>query len=173
MNDGLDKEIYLGVVFDLNNSQIEGRWIVEAVKAPFMDIASKLGLSGRIYVGGFEDLPRTHGESVFQISTYNNNNSDLPKKLRDVFAGVGVQDAEKFVFIVTNRLLKNQIHHYQKALKMNQLKNYNNKVYILYFGEDSQNFLIDLAKEYNTEFIQITSLKILSDFLNRTIITGG
>lgn len=173
MNDGLDKEIYIGVVFDLENTQIEGRWITEAVKPPFMNVASKLGLSGRIYVGGFENMPRTHGESVFQISTYQND-GDLPKKLRDVFAGVGVQDGERFVFILTNRIQENQIHHYQKALKMNQFKNYNNKVHFLCFGENyAKKSLLSLVKEFDAKYVHIETMKCLEDMLTQMIITGG
>lgn len=173
MNDELDKEIYIGIVFDLENTQIEGRWIREAVKPPFMNVASKLGLSGRIYVGGFEDMPRTHGESVFQISTYQDV-EDLPKKLRDVFAGIGVQDGERFVFVVTNRIQENQIHHYQKALKMNQIKNYNNKVHFLCFGENCANkSFLSLVKEFNAKYIHIETMKCLDDLLTQIIITGG
>lgn len=174
MLDDLDKQIYIGVVFDLNNVEFEGRWICEGIKVPLMNIASKLGIAGRIYVGGYEELPKTHGESVFQISSYHEE-GDLLKKLRDVIAAVGVQeDSEKVVLILTNRLGPHNSHHYKKIMKLNQLREYNNKIYLLCFGDGySPEIAKALEKEFSCVYLHIESLQGLEGKLNQIIVMGG
>jgi hypothetical protein len=173
MLDHLDKQIYMGVVFDLNNTEIEGRWLCEAAKVPLMNIASKLGIAGRIYVGGFEELPKTHGESVFQISTYQDE-GDLSKKLKDTFAAVGIQqDSERVVLILTNRLGPHNVFHYKKVLKLNQLKEYNNKVYLFGFEGCSHELARELEKEFGCDYLRVESLQVLESKLNQIVIMGG
>jgi len=173
MLDDFDKQIYLGVVFDLNNVEFEGRWITEVVKVPLMNTASKLGISGRIYVGGYKELPRTHGESVYQISAYQEE-GDLLKKLKDVIAGVGVQDAEKFVLIFTNRLAEHNFHHYKKIMKINEMKGYENKICLICFGENySRKLVKDLCKEFGCSYCHIESVNDLEKKLNQMIVIGA
>lgn len=168
--DDLEKQIYIGVVFDLDNVPFEQRWLSEVVKIPLMDIASKLGISGRIYVGGFENLPKTHGESVFQISTYHEE-GDLIKKLKDVFAAVNSQeDAEKFVFVFTNRLKTHDAARYKKALKLSELKGYESKICFLCFEGHSEDFMSDLQKEFEFEYFHIRSSQDLVDKLNQIVL---
>lgn len=170
MINGLDKQIYIGVVFDLNNVEIEGRWICEAVKVPLMNAASKLGIAGRIYVGGFEGLPKTHGESVFQLSTYQDE-GDIGKKLKDTFAAVGIQqDSEKIVLILTNRLSLHNIFQYKKVLKLNRIKEYNNKVYLLGFNGLSEDLAYELSKEFRCNYLHVESLSELENKLNQIVV---
>jgi hypothetical protein len=169
MIDDLDKQIYIGVIFDLNNVEIDGIWACDAVKVPLMNIASKLGVSGRIYVGGFQNLPKTHGESVFQISTYQDE-IDIGKKFKDTFAAVGIQeDCEKVVLIFTNRLSSHNIFQYQKILKLNQIKGYNNKVYLLCFDGCNESLAFSLQKEFECDYLQVKSLKVLENKINQII----
>lgn len=173
MLDDLDKQIYIGVVFDLNNEEFEGRWICESVKVPLMNVASKLGIAGRIYVGGYEELPKTHGESVFQISAYQEE-GDLLKKAKDVIAAVGVQDdSERIVLLLTNRLGQHNYHHYKKTMKLNQLREYNNKIYLLCFGNSySKDLAKNLEDEFECVYLHIDSMQGLEWKLNQIIVTG-
>lgn len=171
MFDDLEKQIYVGVIFDLNNVVFEGRWLTEVVKIPLMNIAAKLGISGRVYVGGFENLPKTHGESVYQISTYQEEGSDLIKKLKETFAAVDAQeDAEKFVLIFVNRLETHVASRYKKALKLSELKGHKNKVFFLCFDGHSESLMTNLQKEFGCEYFHIKSSQELENKLNQILL---
>jgi hypothetical protein len=57
-------------------------------------------------------------------------------------------------------------------LKLNQLKEYNNKVYLLGFDGCSEELARELKKEFGCNYLRVESLGVLTDKLTQIIVMG-
>jgi|688.fasta_scaffold00059_72 hypothetical protein len=140
MIDGFEKQIYIGIVFDIHDFTYNKDSGLKFIKKTFMDFFSNIGSSSKLYVSGNSKLPTTHGESVAQLNSYQIKDNDLfEKSFRDTLFGVGSQEGcKKIIFVCTNKFKPNNTYAYKNILRMNEDKNFNCSVHVLEFSKNSK-----------------------------------
>ena len=140
MIDGFEKQIYIGIVFDIHDFTYNKDSGLKFIKKTFLDFFSNIGSSSKLYVSGNSKLPTTHGESAAQLNSYKIKDTDLFEKLfRDTLFGVGSQDdCEKIIFVCTNKFKSNKAYSYKNILRMNEDKDLNCSVHVLEFSQNSK-----------------------------------
>jgi len=171
MIDEFEKPTYVGVVFDMDDFLSGNRFALEEIKKNIADFTTKIGINARVYVAGNENIPNTHGESVFQIFSYlyAKDNLSLVSKFRDCINGIGSQqEANKIVFLITNRFSKNKPSQYRKGFKINQTMAYGCKIFAFEFRRHNQG-LIDMSNEFGAEYMHIDDISSFSIILNNIL----
>lgn len=140
MIEGFEKQIYVGIVFDIHDFTYNKDSGLKFIKKTFMDFFSKIGTSSKLYVSGNSKLPNTHAEGVAQLNSYKIKDTDLFEKLfRDTLFGVGSQeDCKKIIFVCTNKFKPNKTYAYKNILRMNEDKDFNCSVHVLEFSQNSK-----------------------------------
>ena len=140
MIDGFEKQIYIGIVFDIHDFTYNKDSGLKFIKKTFLDFFSNIGSSSKLYVSGNSKLPNTHAEGVAQLNSYKIKDTDLFEKLfRDTLFGVGSQeDCKKIIFVCTNKFKPNKTYAYKNILRMNEDKDFNCSVHVLEFSQNSK-----------------------------------
>lgn len=153
MIEGFEKQIYVGIVFDIHDFTYNKDSGLKFIKKTFMDFFSNIGGDSskcskkslfsqhtRLYVSGNSKLPNTHAEGVAQLNSYKIKDTDLFEKLfRDTLFGVGSQkDCKKIIFVCTNKFKPNKTYAYKNILRMNEDKDFNCSVHVLEFSQNSK-----------------------------------
>jgi len=140
MIDGFEKQIYIGIVFDIHDFTYNKDSGLKFIKKTFMDFFSNIGSSSKLYVSGNSKLPTTRGEGIAQLNSYQIKDNELFEKLfRDTLFGVGSQDdCEKIIFVCTNKFKSNNAYAYKNILRINEDKNFNCSVHVLEFSQNSK-----------------------------------
>ena len=161
MLDGFERPTYVGVIFDMDDYTIGKQNALGAIKKILSDFVTKIGINSRLFVAGNENLPKTHGESVYQVTSYSGRSDtmSLDVKFKDCIHGIGAQEnCNKYVILITNRYGKNFPHHYEKALKINQIKEYGCEVIIFEMRTSTQQ-LSKLADEYKSKYVFVNEMQ--------------
>lgn len=167
MLDGFERPTYVGIIFDMDDYAVNRQNALGVIKKILSDFATKIGINSRIFVAGNENLPKTHGESIYQIASYSgiSDTMSLDSKFKDCVHGIGSQEnCNKYVFVLTNRYEKNFHHHYQKALKINQIKEYGCEIVFFEMRTNTQQ-LVDLAEEYKSKYIFVNDMQIFNQYI--------
>ena len=140
MIDGFEKQIYIGIVFDIHDFTYNKDSGLKFIKKTFLDFFSNIGSSSKLYVSGNSKLPNTHAEGVAQLNSYKIKDTDLFEKLfRDTLFGVGSQeDCKKIIFVCTYKFKPNKTYAYKNILRMNEDKDFNCSVHVLEFSQNSK-----------------------------------
>ena len=140
MIDGFEKQIYIGIVFDVHDFTYNKDSGLKFIKKTFLDFFSNIGSSSKLYVSGNSKLPNTHAEGVAQLNSYKIKDTDLFEKLfRDTLFGVGSQeDCKKIILVCTNKFKPNKTYAYKNILRMNEDKDFNCSVHVLEFSQNSK-----------------------------------
>lgn len=167
MLDGFEQPTYVGIVFDMDDYSVGRQNALGSIKKILSDFATKIGINSRIFVAGNENIPKTHGESIYQIISYSSSSDtmSLNAKFKDCVNGIGSQEnCNKYVFLITNRYAKNFLHHYQKSLKINQIKEYGCKIIVFEMSTNTQQ-LVDLANEYKLEYVFVNDMQMFNQHM--------
>lgn len=172
-----EKPIIIGVLFDLSIAHApNGRRYIDIAKDHLIGLATKLGLSSRIYVVHPDnaELPRHQGESVYQIASYQEParfDLEMLGKYLVYFLGSQDSDIDKVILVFTDRYTPAVRHKYQKLFVINELKNYDCKFKVFGIGPRyHKDDLAGLLAEYKSDLIQLEgNLDQLPSELNQLI----
>ena len=130
-----EPQIAIGVVFDLSLQHDKaGNRYIDVVKQHLIDLALKFGLNGCIYVSHpTQEMPKRQGESVYQISTYEDFPLDDAIKRAVTVIGNTNPDFKKRILFVTDRY--KQGYKLQKGLNLNNLNGYNCEFCLVGIGD--------------------------------------
>ena len=93
----------------------------------------------------------------------------LDVKFKDRIHGIGTQEnCNKYVILITNRYGKNFPHHYEKALKINQIKEYGCEVIIFEMRTSTQQ-LYELAEEYKSKYVLVDEMQTFNHYIQEIL----
>lgn len=168
MHLGFHKEAYFGVIFDIHDFTYNKDSGLKFLKTKMLELLSKAENKTKAYVAGYENLPKTHGESIAQIENFHiQHDYKLDKYLKDVLSGVGLQeDVKKYIFIFTNKYSSKSSYSYKNILRLNEVRQYNCKYYIFEFLKSSVE-LQNIVESHNENYFFINDMEYLSKILHK------
>lgn len=124
---------------DMDDFIMNGKSAVSEVKRELFEFSKSLGLNSRIFLGGNENLPRTPGESVGQIASYeiSKDMDKVRQKFKDCVYGIGSQDGVRKVIVVTNRFARGSRHDYKLAIDINRRQSLDCDIHVFEFRRNS------------------------------------
>lgn len=167
MHLGFHKDAYFGVIFDIHDFTYNKDSGLKFLKTKMLELLSKTENKNKAYVAGYENLPRTHGESIAQIENFHiQHDYKLDKYLKDVLFGVGSQDDfKKYIFIFTNKYSSKNSYTYKNILRLNEVREHNCKYYVFEFSNNSVD-LQNIIESQNGNYFFINDMEYLSRILN-------
>ena len=168
------KPTYVGVVMDMDDFKMNGKSAVSEVKRELCEFSKSLGLNSRIFLGGNENLPRTSGESVSQIASYEITKDMDPvrQKFKDCVYGIGSQDGVRKVVVVTNRFSQGRRHDYKSAIDINRMQSLDCDIHVFEFRRNSKE-LSDLVEGAGGTYHFMSDTSELKGFLDGILREQG
>ena len=158
-----EKNILIGVVFDLSSVQEDGSKTINAFKDILLKKVLEIYPTSKIYVSHPQwKLPRDQGESTYCLISYQesaNFSVDFYFKNAINLVGECKDDYLKYVFLFTDRFQTPYSFQYQKGLLMNDLK-YNNEIFVFGIGDHYDDITLQtIVKNTNANFLHLSSIE--------------
>ena len=175
MLSGFEKPTYVGIVFDIDDFKTNSDSALKQIKEMLVTFANKIGIYARIFVGGNEHLPKSHGQSIAQIMNYKipRDNNNISDNFSDCVNGIGNQeDCKKYVIVLTNRFENNNIFNYKKGLMLNGFRNYDCEIIFFEIRRHNKN-LMDLVEQHSQKYFFIEDISIFQNYLKEILTEIG
>lgn len=137
MNLGFEKDCFIGVVFDIHDFTYNKDSGLKFLKNSMIKLLSGLDKGHKVFVAGNQNLPKTHGESISQLSQFSlDDKTNVNKMLRDALEGIGTQNnCNKYIFVFTNKFNPKQSYLYKNIIELNEKRDYQCIFHIFEFGK--------------------------------------
>lgn len=167
-----DIPVVIGVIFDINSNHIQnGIRLVDALKQSLLNCILQKNDLAKIYVANhdWKNIPRDQGESTYYLISYNESNLfsiDGYFKQAVNLVGEYQEDCKKYVFLFTDRFQSPKNFHYRKGFLNNDVRGFDNKIYVFGIGSDYDSAsLKNLTEDYDANFIHVDEIHNLDNEL--------
>jgi len=164
---GFEKDCFIGLVFDIHDFTYNKDSGLRFLKNSTIKFLSDLDKGHKIFVSGNDNLPKTHGQSICQISNFKiEDKHNVNQMLRDALDGIGVQhNCKKYIFIYTNKFNPKQSYMYENIMTLNENKGFDCFFHVFEFGKITPD-LQTIVHSKNANYYGITDMKYFLQILD-------